>query len=285
LRRAPPPHPITRSRRDGSGASRGRGPGGRRGRASAVAGPGGPLRGGAPGQRGAVRAAGARGLRGPVHAGREPRQVAPGPHHLVLRDLRAGAPPRPRALPSRFRVPVQLLLQQRGLPVPEAAAGPADSAHGGGGAGLPASRGRPDAGVPVPTRRALGRAGPDRGARAAPRAAAPGADPHRPEARLCPEPPASRLPAGRGPHPASCPRPGVDRVPRGAASHRPGGQGVLLRQRASPPPRASTWPSSRRTATRARSSGCRTVGARPIAGAGAPPSTGSGATASGGSSP
>ena len=40
---------------------------------------------------GAVRAAGGRGLRHPVHAGRQPGEMAPGPHQLVLRDVRAGA--------------------------------------------------------------------------------------------------------------------------------------------------------------------------------------------------
>ena len=37
--------------------------------------------------RGAVRLAGSRGLRRPVDARRQPRQVAPGAHIVVLRDL------------------------------------------------------------------------------------------------------------------------------------------------------------------------------------------------------
>ena len=53
------------------------------------------------GPRVALRPAGGRGLRRPVDARRQPRQVAPGPHELVLRDVRPQARVRPSTRPSR----------------------------------------------------------------------------------------------------------------------------------------------------------------------------------------
>ena len=53
--------------------------------------------------RAAGGAAGSRGPGRPVDARRQPDQVAPGPHHLVLRDLRAR--PAPARLPSRSTRP------------------------------------------------------------------------------------------------------------------------------------------------------------------------------------
>ena len=116
-------------------------------------------------------------------AGREPHQVAPGPHHLVLRDLRA----RPhlaglRAVDPAYGYLFNSYYEAVGAARPPRAAltrpgiaeigryrGAVDDGHG-----PAAGRRRPD--LPIGGR--AGRAGPQ------PRAAAPGADPHRHQARV-----------------------------------------------------------------------------------------------------
>src|SRR5581483_1367194 len=132
-----------------------------------------------------LRAAGAGGLRRPVHARREPHEVAPGAHLLVLRDLRPLlGPPRLPPLPPAVQLSVQLLLQRRGRAPRPPAAGAAHPPHGGRDLPLPRARGRLHAGAAGwRRRRAPGAARPDRGAGPAPRAAAPGAVAHRPQAR------------------------------------------------------------------------------------------------------
>ena len=140
--------------------------------------------------------AGNRGLRRPVDARRQPGQVAPGAHDLVLRDLRPQArirgrrPRRPtgyaflfnsyyNAVGERIARAEPGLLSARRSPRSyryraavderiEALLGAADEARR---AAQPADR-----------------------ARAAPRAAAPGADPHRPEAPVRPQPAPAGLP-------------------------------------------------------------------------------------------
>ena len=80
------------------------------------------------------RAAVAGGPDRPVDARRQPDQVAPGPHHLVLRDVRARpARRRLRALPPGLRLPLQLLLRggrASGIPGPSGAWSPARRRRG-----------------------------------------------------------------------------------------------------------------------------------------------------------
>ena len=127
--------------------------------------------------RAARRAAVGRGPDGPVDARRQPDQVAPGAHHVVLRDLRAApACARLPRLRSRLRVSLQLLLRGR-RPAPSAA--PARHAH----AARRWTRSWPIAGTCRTPWSALldgeptGDVDADRRARPASRAAASGADP------------------------------------------------------------------------------------------------------------
>src|SRR5690606_14247767 len=77
----------------------------------------------------------------PVHGRLQTGQVAPGPHHLLLRALRAG-PGGPGAAAAALALPVQQLLRQR-RPAPAAAAARAAvAAVAGCGAGLARGGGR-----------------------------------------------------------------------------------------------------------------------------------------------
>src|SRR6056297_1474839 len=77
-----------------------------------------------------VRHTGAGGLRGAVHARRQPHEMAPRSHQLVLRALpAAGAPAGLRPLPRRLRLPVQLLLLHGGADAPPAGTRVALPAH------------------------------------------------------------------------------------------------------------------------------------------------------------
>ena len=171
-------------------------------------------------QRRARGAALGRGPGAPVDARREPDQVAPRAHELVLRDLRArgavaGLPP----LPSRLPRALQLLLQDRRRAVRARAARPALAPDARRGA-APIAR-HVDAAIERAAReraristRALRR----RRARPPARAAAPGADPHRREAPARAEPAAAGLPRG-----ASAPAPRArPRRSRGIALRRRG---------------------------------------------------------------
>ncbi len=135
---------------------------------------------------GSLRTPGRGRLRDPVHAGRQPYEVAPRPHQLVLRDLRASRPfARLRAFPSRLRLLVQLLLRSGRGPFQQAPQGTPVQADGGGGPRLQATRGRAHAQrVRQRGRQSLcaGRAGHRAGS--PPRATAPGTPPHRHQARL-----------------------------------------------------------------------------------------------------
>ena len=137
--------------------------------------------------RGPGRAPLARGPARPVHAGREPDQVAPRPHDLVLRDLRAGAlRARLRAVrPSATRTSSTPTTRRSAPRQPRPRRGAADAALAGRGPRVPrhdrrARWTRSSTSAPEARRRAR----PHR-ARPAPRAAAPGADPHRHQARCC----------------------------------------------------------------------------------------------------
>ena len=144
------------------------------------------------------RAAQRRRLRGAVDARREPDQVAPGAHHLVLRDLRA----RPRR--------ARLSRRSTRATASSSTRTTRRSAPGIRGPSAACSRGRRVAEVhalPRARRRArcsrcssaLERATSPRCSRCvelgpAPRAAAPGADPHRHQARASLQPAAARVP-------------------------------------------------------------------------------------------
>ena len=132
----------------------------------------------------------------PVDAGCQPDQMASGAHHLVLRAVSAGAArARLPAVRRALRLSVQLLLC-RGRAAACAAASAAWSR------GRTRSRSRPirahvDAAVERLIETAsddeLQKCAADPGDRAAPRAAASGADPHRHPARFCAKPDRSGL--------------------------------------------------------------------------------------------
>ena len=152
------------------------------------------------GHRGARRAAGARGPGRPVDARRQPDQVAPGPHHLVLRDLRARprtcpatGPSTPATATSSTRTTRRSARGTRGRARPD----------------LPADR-RPRSAPTAPRRRTRSarsstrrhatrwrRVGPLVELGPAPRAAAPGAAAHGHQARAVPQPAAPGLRAER----------------------------------------------------------------------------------------
>src|SRR5690606_22898582 len=158
-------------------------------------------------QRGAVRAAGHRGLRHPGHAGCQSAQVAPGPYHLVLRGLPAAALPARLSLAGcALRRAVQFLLPDPRPAVSTTAAWPALAPHRGGGAQL-AARGQPGRGGALrpPAHREPGRALPAPGAWPASRAAAPGTAAHGPALQLLPQSAGAGLP-GRSAHPAGAAR-------------------------------------------------------------------------------
>ena len=126
------------------------------------------------------------GLRGAVDARRQPGEVAPGAHHLVLRDLRARSAHAAGYRALRPRISAYLFnsyYNALGEQLSAAAARTADAARPGGDPPLPRARRRArcaallDGHGACPRRRwrlvELG---------AQPRAAAPGADPHRPQA-------------------------------------------------------------------------------------------------------
>ena len=99
--------------------------------------------------RGPGRAVVPRGPDGAVHGRRQSHQVAPGPRHVVLRDVRAGAErARLRALPPGLRVPVQLLLRAGGPAAPAPGPRAADPARRRGGRRVPPPRRRGDGRVP-----------------------------------------------------------------------------------------------------------------------------------------
>ena len=80
-----------------------------------------------------------------VDARRQPGQVAPGPHHLVLRDLRARAEPaRLSAVSSRASLPVQLVLRGGRAARPRPQRGLLCAADRGGSLPLPPPCGRGD---------------------------------------------------------------------------------------------------------------------------------------------
>ena len=90
-------------------------------------GSGGSLSDGPQRDRAPRRAADAGGSADPVDAGRQPGEMAPRPHHLVLRAIPARrALPRLPAVPSRLRLPVQFLLCQRRPPACPPPARPSD---------------------------------------------------------------------------------------------------------------------------------------------------------------
>ena len=140
------------------------------------------------------------GLRDPVHAGREPGQMAPRAHDVVLRDLRARA--EPARLPAvRPGVPraVQFVLQRGRREAPAAGARHAVAP------GLDevlAYRRHVDAAMhqllagATAARRTVGPGRPGH----APRAAAPGTDPHRPEAPAVAQSAAAGVPEALAAH-------------------------------------------------------------------------------------
>ena len=173
---------------------------------------------------------------GAVDARCQPGEVASGPHHLVLRDLRAGHPcAGAPAVRSGVQGAVQQLLQRCGRPAPTRPARPGDTARPGHGARLAHRGGRPDghaAGHAAAARR--GRSG---GTGPAARAAAPGADPHRRAAPAVVQPAGAGVPAlaaGSGVTPIRGPA-AVDRPARRPGRHRRRGQRLCLRQRAAAP--------------------------------------------------
>ena len=186
-------------------------------------------------------AAVARGPDGPVHARRQPDQVAPGPHVVVLRDVPPRAAARPATARSTPPTPTSSTPTTR-------ASGPGTRARG---AGVVSRPGVAEVGqLPRPTsttpwascssaharaRRALG----PRRARPPPRAAAPGAAAHGHQARAVVQPARARLrhrafdeparPARRrhgSSTPAAWSRSGTPRT------------GLRVRQRVPPPRRA-----------------------------------------------
>ena len=141
------------------------------------------------GHAGARRAAVGRRLPGAVDARREPDQVAPRAHHLVLRDLRARALRAAASCPSTpLPRAVQQLLPGRRRAAPARAARPDHAADAGRGEALPRQRRRAHAapaghrGAATPSWRRA------RHARPAPRAAAPGAAADRHQARAVVQP-------------------------------------------------------------------------------------------------
>ena len=189
---------------------------------------------------GARRAAVGRGLRAAVDARREPGQVASRAHDLVLRDLRARAA-RARATRRSTRVPraVQLVLQRRRR-TPSAAASAA-CCRARRSTTILAYRAHVDARcATLLARRADHRAaGADR-ARPPPRAAAPGADPHRRQAPAVAQSAEARLsqPWPRTPAPPAGGRAALARASHGGLA-RIGHAGARLRvrQRSAAPPR------------------------------------------------
>ena len=147
------------------------------------------------------------------------------------------AMPGPTA-PSLIRstaVPLQLLLQQRGSPVPASAAWPVDASFVGGGSRLPSARRSPRG---RPAREGSGSrsaaAGLDR-AGAAPRAAAPGAGAHRRQARALAQSVEPRLlRSSRMPRRVHAGASRLARLSGGAAPDRPRRTGLRLRLRAAP---------------------------------------------------
>ena len=151
-----------------------------------------------------------------VHARRQPGEVAPRAHDLVLRDLpAAAAPARLRPLPGGVRLPVQLLLRSGRAAARASEARDVDAAFQRRGRGLPRAcrrrhgraDARPAAGLPLR---------PDR-ARPAARGAAPGVARHRRAARPGAESPLSGLRSGMA-------RAGHD-AGAGALPPRPDGRG------------------------------------------------------------
>src|SRR5262249_52102480 len=145
----------------------------------------------------------------------------PGSHHLVLRDVPPGPRGRLSALPPHLRLPVQLVLQRRRPARAALPAGAALAPHRRAGVPLPRLRRWADArAARAPVRR-------NRSARPAgnqPRAAAPGAAPDRPEARLLVQPAPPRLSRTEGPSPGDPSPPSLSRSGPGveALRRRPG---------------------------------------------------------------
>ncbi len=144
------------------------------------------LQGGARRERAARVAARDRGLRRAGNARREPAEVASRARHLVLRELhRCAVRARLRTLPPGVRLSLQLVLRDRRAVLPAALARAAVASDRRGGVPLPGPRGPGDRGHDRHRRRRrLGRGCPSDRARAAPRAAAPGAAPHRSQVQL-----------------------------------------------------------------------------------------------------
>src|SRR5581483_11220328 len=169
--------------------------------------PAGAVRRRPPRHRAVVRPVVAGGLPTPVDAGRQPGEVAPGAHDLVLRDVRPRASRRElSAGPPAVQLPVQLVLRGRRRPPPAAAAGDTVAARTGRGVRISCGRGRADG--PAVADDWCGtvrgdRAGPD--ARPAPRAAASGTDPDGYSARIQFESTAAGI-RGTGARGASAPR-------------------------------------------------------------------------------
>src|SRR5690606_25644960 len=133
-----------------------------------------------------------RGLHGPVHAGRQPHQVAPGAYLLVLRTLPAArVPARLPGIRRALRLSLQFLLLPGRPDAPPPGARLPEPPGAGGGDGLPRARGRAHA---APALRGGRRGPPPHGAGPEPRTAAPGADSHRHQARLFLQPPEAGLP-------------------------------------------------------------------------------------------
>ena len=149
----------------------------------------------------ARRAALGRGLRGPVDARREPGEVAPRAHDLVLRDLRARAA-RARLPPfdPAFRVLFNSYYNARGRPAPAARARAAHRARRSTRCSRIATHVDDAMRRPARGRRAARRAARAGRAGHAPRAAAPGADPHRPQAPALAQSAAPGLPEALAAH-------------------------------------------------------------------------------------